>query len=391
MLRGAREKLGKGKVQMALIRGTSRGDTLPGTAEADEIHGLQGNDTIRAGAGDDLVFGEDGDDILDGEAGQDSVHGGNGNDTLTGTDSGLLDGGNGHDRFILLFDGRGGDLIAYGGAGHDSFVSLNAGQPSGDFIFGVDMYGEAGNDSFTFERIQASLMDGGSGNDSFSIGNMLSGTINGGSGADTIRARTMLGTISGDAGNDTISIGGAKVGSRISGGDGNDVISVGGGAAVIDGGAGNDSITDGLDLFSKPSQLLGGIGNDTLRSYGLDNLDGGEERDILESSGFGNVMTGGSGADRFVYGSLVNPMSIRTDTITDFNARAGDRIDLSVLLDRVSAPADPVADGWLGLESLADGTALLFDADGGADGFVQLAILQGVTLSTADLDRIIIS
>ncbi|MFC7552767.1 hypothetical protein ACFQU7_11600 [Pseudoroseomonas wenyumeiae] len=59
------------------------------------------------------------------------------------------------------------------------------------------MYGEAGNDTFTFSRIQASTMDGGSGNDHVSIGNMLSGSIDGGSGNDLIEARTMLGTVSG--------------------------------------------------------------------------------------------------------------------------------------------------------------------------------------------------
>ncbi|MFC7552768.1 type I secretion C-terminal target domain-containing protein [Pseudoroseomonas wenyumeiae] len=116
-----------------------------------------------------------------------------------------------------------------------------------------------------------------------------------------------------------------------------------------------------------------------LKSYGLDILDGGEGRDALESSAYGNVLTGGTGADLFVYGNLVmlSSFGIRTDTITDFNAQEGDRLDLSVLLDQASG--DPVAGGWLGVESVSDGTALLFDADGGGDGFVQLAILQGVS------------
>ena len=79
---------------------------------------------------------------------------------------------------------------------------------------------------------------------------------------------------------------------KLVGGDGADVIYGGSGADIIDGGAGNDIIN-------------GGIGND--------------------------LISGGLGADLFTYSGRTNGINGGTDTITDFNFAAGDRIQLTGL------------------------------------------------------------
>ncbi|MHB9800000.1 Ig-like domain-containing protein [Pseudomonas sp. MT3] len=104
-----------------------------------------------------------------------------------------------------------------------------------------------------------------------------------------IKANHALFNVEGDTrgGNDTLN-----------GGEGNDILYGQGGNDILIGDAGNDI-------------LFGGAGNDQLI--------GGKGNDIL---------TGGAGADTFVWkaGDLGN------DTITDFKAEQGDRIDISDLL-----------------------------------------------------------
>lgn len=110
---------------MAIKRGTSKGEILTGTSRADELYGLGGNDRIYANGGNDKVFGGDGDDGLWGQGGNDLIFGGNGVDALHGGDGDdqlhgeagddWLDGGAGNDS---LFGGSGNDRLR-GGAGND--------------------------------------------------------------------------------------------------------------------------------------------------------------------------------------------------------------------------------------------------------------------------------
>ncbi|MDB5983911.1 MAG: von Willebrand factor [Pseudomonas sp.] len=106
------------------------------------------------------------------------------------------------------------------------------------------------------------------------------------------------------------------------GGDGNDILFGQGGVDNLDGGKGNDT-------------LLGGTGNDVLR--------GGMGDDTL---------LGGAGADLFVWKSG----DTGHDVIKDFNAAAGDRIDLSDLLHNETAST---IDNFLKITTAADGTSTL--------------------------------
>ena len=357
---------------MAFIPGTPFSDNLSGTPENDEIHGFAGDDNLVGGGGID------------------TVHGGSGKDVLVGRDGDLLNGGVGNDRFFVGATYNRPVLTANGDAGDDSFESISTFDPTQPvFNFGLDLDGGLGNDAFNFALIQASVMDGGHGNDRFTIDRMLSGMLTGGQGQDHFQVRFMLGQLWAGDGNDVISVGIAETSSTVLRGEnGNDVISSGVGSAVIEGGAGNDRLSDGLDLRDRPSRLDGGTGNDLLRSPGRDDLSGGDGRDALESGGFANTLTGGAGADRFVYGTF-DFTSIAGDTFTDFgNGR--DVLDLSRLLDQLGAPDDPFTSGFLDLDVRNGSTRVLIDTDGGGDNFGVLAILQNTILDEGFSDFLIL-
>lgn len=168
-------------------------------------------------------------------------------------------------------------------------------------------------------------------------------------------------TISGGAFNDSIfayggndSINGLAGNDYLDGGLGNDTIVGGGGNDTYVGSAGFDTAilsslneintatfisienilysivgTDGNDnLIGTPGNdtLSGLAGDDTLSGLaGDDSLDGGIGNDSL-NGGIGNdTLTGGTGADLFFYNSLADGI----DTITDFNAAEGDKIQIS--------------------------------------------------------------
>ena len=70
--------------KLAIIEGTSNGETLGGRNGSDIFYGLGGNDTIQANAGDDTLIGGTGNDSLDGNGGADTYIWslGDGSDTI---------------------------------------------------------------------------------------------------------------------------------------------------------------------------------------------------------------------------------------------------------------------------------------------------------------------
>ncbi len=109
----------------------------------------------------------------------------------------------------------------------------------------------------------------------------------------------------------------------INGTDGDDYIYTGGGTDVLYGGAGNDGLDAGWrDQYSSDT-LYGGDGNDKLQ---------GGKADMAN-----DVLSGGSGADTFYFGSEGDDygpyQGFGTDTITDFNPWEGDRINVVAVHD----------------------------------------------------------
>ena len=115
-------------------------------------------------------------------------------------------------------------------------------------------------------------------------------------------------------------------------------------ANTIAGTAGDDDLTgtSGIDALS------GGLGDDVMRGGGgRDFLDGGDGNDELRGGEAGDFLLGGPGQDTLI-GGLGGDQFIFTalgdgrDTILDFNAGAGDRLNLEALFAD-SAGFDPSA------------------------------------------------
>jgi hypothetical protein len=110
-------------------------------------------------------------------------------------------------------------------------------------------------------------------------------------------------------------------------GAGNDFIHGGGAADTLHGGEGSDTIR-------------GGSGNDLIvGDAGADWLQGGEGDDTLIGGAGADRLKGGTGADHFRMLDVADSPWRDGDTIVDFDAAEGDRIDLSAI------DTDPVAPG----------------------------------------------
>lgn len=112
-------------------------------------------------------------------------------------------------------------------------------------------------------------------------------------------------------------------------------------------------------------RLLGGGGGDTIQ--------GGAGTDYLWGGAGADVLTGSSGADRFAWLSVAEA----GDVVTDFTAGV-DAIDLSVIAIRNSWHGDIFAGGYVALAQSGTDTIVRVDADGGGNGFVNLATLRNV-------------
>jgi Ca2+-binding RTX toxin-like protein len=119
---------------------------------------------------------------------------------------------------------------------------------------------------------------------------------------------------------------------------------------------------DDLDNF------LQGIGGD-------DVLDGALGDDILSGGSGSDTLTGGGGADRFLF--LAG--EIGADTITDFNL-SDDVVDIAGLLDQFFQNGVN-NDDYVRLVDNGTSASFEVDGDGGADSFVQIAVLEGVTVN----------
>lgn len=303
-----------------------------------------------------IVIGTSADESLTGSAGNDTIDGGGGHDTLSG--------GTGDDLFIArpgstIWGGTGSDTVTFENAPGAVTVYLfntdsgpgNATMPGGVLeIEGVkNVEGSAFNDTIWGDG-QANLISGGAGADwLMGIGTGGPDTLLGGDGNDVLTDGIFL---SGDAGNDTISAGGASVIGL--GGAGDDQISVGGLRGLLDGGAGNDSLL----ATGGDETLIGGDGDDTLTSEvhsfsGVPTdsgaLSGGAGNDQITVSGFDATVSGGGGNDQIV---VYGVFPTRVNTI---------HVDGGAGIDTLSFdPRDPVTHQVLGIPN-----AMLVDMSAG--------------------------
>lgn len=433
-----------------VLRGGGRDDSLGGGAGRDRLFGKGGDDQLDGGAGDDRLSGGGGKDLLLGGAGNDVINGGGGEDTLrldgradarvdlaksaaqntgqgrdvirgvenirgAGGDDVLLGdakdntlvGGAGDDRLI----GRGGDDALIGGAGNDVLIggagrdriALGEGGGRADLAAKGAQNTGAGRDVLR----QIEDADGGAGDDRL-LGNAAGNTLRGAAGDDVLTGRGGADRLIGGAGDDTAF--GGKGDDALLGADGDDALFGGGGADVLNGGDGADRLEGGAGN----DRLVGGDADDPFGPAGLDTLEGGGGDDVLiagrneddvlfggagadrlisHGNRFGAELTGGEGADTFVFTRLrdfSNDPSIyrQMDEVIGYDPSEGDVIDLTAI------DADPNAPGNQALTPTSDisiqptGITVFSEVTFGFSdpGTLALATLFGENYLVLDLD-----
>lgn len=120
---------------------------------------------------------------------------------------------------------------------------------------------------------------------------------------------------------------------------------------------------------------------------GVDSLSGGAGGDTITGGGGWDLLSGGDGADRFVFAAL----SDRRDTIADFDAAEGDRLDFGAILTGTHpAGLQALVDGgFLRLIERSAGVRVDVDPNGGGDGFRAMAWLEGETRAELGSDFIL--
>eukprot|EP01032_Pedospumella_encystans_P011937 gene11937-13845_t len=193
------------------LTGTIAAETLSGGFGNDAISGLAGDDSIDGQAGSDKILGGDGNDTLVGNYGNDSLYGEAGDDTLT-DDQGTnyLDGGDGRDNLTARSMTGGQTLL--GGLGNDNLnatgavVNLSGG--AGDDALYAEGQMRSANGSMMGNVIGGTaILSGDAGNDYLSVNNYSMASLSGGEGDDAFTlVNNRLASISGDAGNDWMAV-----------------------------------------------------------------------------------------------------------------------------------------------------------------------------------------
>ncbi len=216
----------------------------------------------------------------------------------------------------------------------------------------------------------ADTLIGGS-EDDFLLGRNGDDTLDGGDGHDTLRGGGGDDTLDGGAGRDTLQ-----------GGAGNDTLRGGAGLDTLSGGAGDDTLRGG-----NGSDILDGNGGaDTLYGgNGSDELNGGGGDDTLDGGAGNDLMSGGAGADRFVIDDLGG-----VDTVTDFRAAQGDRLDLADLLSGAPDTGGTTLADFLRITFNGEDSRINVDVDGegrlGGNADARI-IVEGVDLTGGAVDQ----
>lgn len=362
--------------------GTSGNDTFNGTVGDDWFAGGGGADTFTGGIGNDFINAQAGDDILNGQMGDDELLGDSGNDTY------LYFAGQGHDTFRE--NGSGADRILFGPG--IAFTDLTFTRISNTALL-IEVSDDAGGGAITidlqFRSSDAGYIETLEFADSSTVSlNSLVYTLHGTSAGETLNGIRYGGsqndTIYGYGGDDTIYGYHSTLDTgdnSLYGGDGNDNIYGAHGIDWIEGNAGNDYLkgwngNDTLDGGDGDDELYGESQDDLLiGGAGADKLFGGNNNDILIGGLGADELTGNTGSDifRFLTGQTFDAV----DTIKDFNP-SYDAIDLRDVLYEYDPLTEIITD-FVQITTSGSNSLLAVDADGGADNFIQIAVIQGQT------------
>ncbi|MEH2465343.1 beta strand repeat-containing protein [Nostoc sp.] len=352
---------------------------IVGTRYDDQIVGSNGNDSLDSGDdGNDTIDGGAGDDLLsfinyqrskritstfDVITNQGTIKTGSNQVSYKNIERlNIL--GTAYDDYIVGSNGN--DVLSSGGNGNDQ------------------IYGGAGDDSLSANYSNGNnLLDGGNGNDNI----FASGSFSEYRGELYINATSGNNTLIGGAGDDRLIADYSSGNNLLKGGDANDYLSA----------SGNDFYTEyGVYSTTGNNTLIGGAGDDRLivdNSSGNNLLEGSDGNDHLSAAGaVGNnsfngglgddILTGGKGADTFVFESYYQGL----DRLENFST-ANDRIQISS-----AGFGGGLLTGTLQTSQFTIGTSattseerfiynsatgkLFFDLDGSASGFTQVQFAQ---------------
>lgn len=227
------------------LLGGAGADILAGNAEADWLEGGAGNDTLRGDAGADRLFGDADADMLEGGDDIDVLLGGAGNDTLAGgLGNDLLDGGAGDDIYRMapgsgkdrLRDGEGIDVVEFAAgitAGSVTFQLSTSSRGTQDLVARLGDGSELWIENAAGANVVSQFRFADGATTSLAQARALATT-------SIAQPNEMTPLIVGTGGADTIDGSGVKT--IAIGLDGDDIID---GAYDVDGGVGNDTLTDG--------------------------------------------------------------------------------------------------------------------------------------------------
>ncbi len=305
-------------VLTAQVTGGSGSDTL---ASIENLTGSAFADTLTGDGLANLLQGGDGADTLSGGGGADQLDGGTGADSLlggAGDDS--LDGGTGIDT---MTGGDGSDSYVVRDAG-DVVVETSTDKTTGgtDTVFSF-LAGYHFTANVEVGRIMSSSAADMTAND---VDNLLfaaagDNVIDGGAGNDTVSY------VSGVGGTTGVTVSLLLSTPQITGGSGSDrLISIENltGSDYADTLTGDDTANQ-LDGGGGDDTLVGGGGDDRLTGGpGIDNLTGGSGADVLAGNGGNDSLDGGAGDDSLDGGSGVDTMGGGDGSDTYYVREAGD-------------------------------------------------------------------
>jgi len=270
----------------------------------------------------------------------------------------------------------------YGGQGNDSLTDISF---LGTNIANSFVYQNEGNDSVTLSGVTNTLIQGNAGADSITINGLASNSlVNGNQDNDSIFLLSGASASSafGGQGNDSISLTGALNASLVQANDGSDVINIGTGPAtsiantIINGNAGDDTITFAALTAFSASTVFGGVGDDTINAtiagVGV-NINGNAGADNITGSAFADTLGGGADNDTITGGLLADTMTGGAGVNT-FNIVANATVSGTATALTTTGVVDAITDFKVGITT---GTTTSGDViSGGA--FIAAGVIGGV-------------
>ena len=416
------------------IFGSGGAEWLDGGAGADTMRGTTGDDTyvidslldviIESGAADDndmvrgsisidlrddaryvniehavligkaalKLNGDEQNNYLGGNAGKNVIDGGSGSDTMAG--------GAGND--IYNVSSNNDTIIEYAGGGIDSVFSVGSftldDQVENLTLQGFLSYNGAGNDIANKITGNASnnKLEGLGGNDTLAGGDS-GDTLDGGAGADLMIGGNGMDLYVVDNAGDKIVETGAiestsdQVQTLIDYTLGNGLESL----RLMGTGdlEGTGNVVRNIMFGNSGNNILSGLGGDDglVGDAGDDLLLGGEGNDRLSFSVGSDTLIGGAGRDEFGSSATDVTSLDPADLVADFEIGAGgDVVDLSAFFPDSTTAVDVLANPGNYIQtSIVNGNTVIsvdLDGAGGAGGFFEVCVLQGVS---ADLNGLI--